>query len=107
MSLNGNEVQNAIFNEIEVQIEIEISTNLWIPLGSHIYSHSKNPWCTSFVMAPVGPSFYITTIRGGSGHGNERAVTGHFQMVRLVRKLGPGCLVCCQTLDNLIRDLIN
>ena len=35
------EVYNARLNEIKVQGKIE--TNLWIPLSSHIYSHSKNP----------------------------------------------------------------
>ena len=32
---------------------------------------------------------------------------GHFQKARLVGKLEHGCLVCCQTPDNLIRDLMN
>ena len=99
------EVQDAIFNDIEVQNEIE--TNLWIPPSSHIYTHSKKPCNTSFVMAPGGPSFYTTMKRGRSGQENERAVIGHFQKVGLVGKLGPGCLVCCQTLDNFIRDLNN
>ena len=49
-------VQNAIFNEIEVQKEEEVRTNLWIPLNSHIYSHSnRKPWHTSFLVAPAGP----------------------------------------------------
>ena len=106
-------------NEIEIKVhtawlyrklkyEVEMSTNLWISLSSHIYIHSKRkPWCTSFVMTPTGLPFYTSMKRGGSEHRNERAAIGHFQKVGLVGKLVPGCLVCCQTLDNLIRDLIN
>ena len=45
--------------------------------------------------------------RGGLGHWNKRAVIGHFQEVVLVGNLAPGCLVHCQTLDSLIKDLIN
>ena len=37
------EVHNVIIDEIEVQKEMEVSTNLWIPPCHHIYSHSKNP----------------------------------------------------------------
>ena len=63
---------------------VEISTNLWIPLSSHIYTHSKRkPWHTSFVMALAGPPFYNTMKRGGSEYRNERAVIGHFQKVGL------------------------
>ena len=87
--------------------KVEISTNLWIPLNSHIYIHSKRkPWHTSFVMAPAGPPFYTSIKRGRSELRNERAVIGHFQKVALVGKLVLECLVCCQTVDNLIRDLI-
>ena len=58
-------------------------------------------------MAPEGSTFHTTMKMGRSGYGNERAVIGHFHKARLVGKLEPGCLVYCQTLDNLIRDLIN
>ena len=59
------------------------------------------------MMAPEGLPFYSTMKRGRSGHWNERAMIGHFQKVGLVGKLVPGCLVHCQTLDNLTGDLIN
>ena len=61
--------------EIELQEEIEVSTNLWIPLES---SHQK-PWCTSFVRAQEGPPFYAAMKRGRLGHGSKRVVIGHFQ----------------------------
>ena len=80
-----------------------------MPLSSHI-SNSQNHrklWHTSLVMAPEGFLFYSSMKRGRSGHWNERAVIGHFQKVRLVGTLAPDCLVCCQTLDSLIRNLIN
>ena len=53
------EGHNASLNEIEVHGKTEISNNLWIPLNSPIYSHSKEPWCTSFVIAPAGPPFIL------------------------------------------------
>ena len=93
---------------MKLKYKVEINTNLWIPLSSHIYTYCKRkPWCTSFVMALEGLPFYSTMKRGGSGYRNERAMIGHFQKVGLVGKLVPGCLVYCQTLDNLIRGLIN
>ena len=63
--------------------------------------------CTSMAMALVGPLFYTTMKWGRSGHRTKRDVIGHFQKVKLVGKLGSGCLVCCQTPDNLIRHLIH
>ena len=74
---------------------------------SDSYLHRSRPWCTSFVMAPKGLPFYTTMKRGGSGHWNERAVIGHFQQVGPGGEVAPGCLLCCQTLDDLIKDLIN
>ena len=52
--------------------KIEISTNLWIPLSSHIYSQRSRSWCTSFVMTPEGSPFYITMKRGRSEHRSEK-----------------------------------
>ena len=76
-----------ILDEIEVQKEIEVSTNLWIPPSCHIYSHSKNPGAHYLcVMGPEGSPFYTTMKRGGSGHGGKRAVIGHFQRARPVGK---------------------
>ena len=87
---------------MKLKYKVEISTNLWIPISSHIYSHSKRePWHTPFMMVPAGPPFYTTTKRGGSEHRNERALIGHFQKAGLVGKPVPGCLVNCQTPDNL------
>ena len=64
-----SKVQNAIFNEIEVKKEKEVSTNLWIPLSSHIYSHSnRKPWHTSFLVALAGP-LYTTTKGADQGIG--------------------------------------
>ena len=68
---------------------------------------TSKPWHTSLVMAPEGPSFYAAKKRDGSGHRIESAVIYHFQKAGLVGKWEHRCLVCCQTLDNLIRDLIN
>ena len=48
-----------MLDEIKVQKEVEVSTNLWIPLSS-LFSQQK-PWHTSFVMALAGPPFYTTT----------------------------------------------
>ena len=87
--------------------KVETSTNLWIPLSSHIYSQRSRPWHKSFMMAPEGLPFYSTMKKGESEHWNERAIIDHVQKVGLVGKLAPGCLVCCQTLDSFIRDLIN
>ena len=92
---------------MKLKYKVEINTNLWIPLSSHIFSHRSRPWCSSFVMASEGPSFYIAMKRGESEPRSERAVIGHFHKVGLVGKLVPGCQVCCQNLDDLIRDLIN
>ena len=37
--------------------KVEVITNLWIPLSSHIYFHRSKPRHTSFVMAPEGLPF--------------------------------------------------
>ena len=37
------EVHNVILDEIKVQNEIEVSTNLWIPLSHHMCSHIQSP----------------------------------------------------------------
>ena len=88
--------------------KVEISTNLWIPLSSHIYIHRQKKTPTHIIFDGTSRSpFYTSTKRGRSENRNKRAVIGHFQKVGLVGKLMPGCLVCCQTLDNLIKDLIN
>ena len=55
--------------KIKLKYNVEISTNMWIPLSSHIYSHRSRPWCTSFVMAPEGLSFYSTMKRVDRGTG--------------------------------------
>ena len=69
-------------------------------------SHSIT-WCTSFLMALEGSPILYCYGKGKIGCGNERAVIGHFQKARMVGKFGYGCMVCCQTLDNLIRDLLS
>ena len=58
-------------------------------------------------MAPEGFPFYSTKKRGGSYKASRWAAIGHFQKVGLVGRLALGCLLHCQTLNNLIRDLIN
>ena len=56
-------------------------------------------------MAVEGPSFLYYYKKGADqGMKSERAVIGHFQKTRLVGMMGYGCLVCSQTVDNLIRD---
>ena len=68
---------------------VEINSNLWIPLNSHINSHNnRKPWHTSFVMAPEGFPFYSTMKRGGSDRANRGAVIGHFQKVELMGEIG-------------------
>ena len=63
---------------MKLKYKVEISTNLWIPQSSHIYSHRSRPWCTSILMAPEGPPFYTSMKRGESENKNERDVVGHF-----------------------------
>ena len=69
-------------------------------------SHSIT-WCTSLLIAPEGSPLLYCYEKGWIMCGDGRAVIGQFQKARLVGKLGCGCLVCCQTLDNLIRDLMS
>ena len=69
-------------------------------------SHSIT-WHTTLLMAPEGSPLLYFYEKGWIRHGNERTVISQFQKARLVGKLGYGCLVCCQTLDNLIRDLMS
>ena len=58
-------------------------------------------------MAPAGPPFMLPQKGVDLGSGRKGDVIGHFQKARLVGKLEHGCLVCYQTPDNLIWDLIN
>ena len=83
--------------------KVKANTNLWILLSCHICLIFNNLAHIIFD-EPEGP-FYTAAKRGRLGHGSERALISHFQKAMLVGWLGYGCLVCCQTLDNLIRDL--
>ena len=98
-------VHNARSDGNQSTSKVKVNTNLWIPPCYHI--------CLMFnTLAHIighgsrKSPFYAATKSGRLGHVCERAVIGHFQKARLVGKLEHGCLVCCQTLDNLIRDLI-
>ena len=39
---------------MKFKYKVEISTNLWIPPGSHICYHSSRPWCTPFILLQKG-----------------------------------------------------
>ena len=94
----------------QMEIEVQAKYRLTLTCGSLRVVTSAScsvPWCTLLVITPEGPPFYAATKMGRLGHGNKRAVIGHFQKARLAGKLKHGCLVCCQTQDNLIRDLIS
>ena len=85
---------------------VKVNTNLWIPLSCHI-GLTFNTLAHIIGDGTRRSPLLCCHKRGGLGHGSERAVIGHFQKERLVGKLKHGCLVCCQILDNLIRDLIS
>ena len=42
---------------MKLKYKLEISTNLWIPLSSHIYFDRSKLWHTPFMMAPKGLPF--------------------------------------------------
>ena len=70
---------------------VEINSNLWIPLSSHISSHNnRKPWCTSFVMGPEGSPFYSIMKRGRSDGASRRAAMGHFSKGRAIGEASAG-----------------
>ena len=64
-------VHNAIFNEIEVQNEMEVSSNLWISLSNDIYSHSKKNLMHIICDATSRSPLYTTMKRDRLGNGKK------------------------------------
>ena len=100
--LQGSSV---ILNEAK-DSKYNMKTNLWTLPNPHICMSTKI-WHPSHKVAPKASPFLYCYEKGQIRHRNERAVIGQFQKARLVGNLGYGCLVCHQTLDNLIRDLMS
>ena len=51
---NLNQSTCCLISKMKLKYKVGISTNLWIPLSSHIYFHRSKPWHTSFMMALQG-----------------------------------------------------
>ena len=98
-------IQVSKLHEIKVQGS-KCYTNLWIPPSHHIYLTFNN---LGHIVVDGTRRFPLLHCyeKGRIRHGNKRAVIGQFQKARLLGKLEYGCLVCCQTCSNLIRDLMS
>ena len=101
--LHETEVQSSMKLKYK---KVNVNTNLWNPPSHHICLTFNN--LVHIVVDGTGrsPLLYCHE-KGWIRHENERAVIGQFQKARLVGKLGYGCLVCHQTLDNIIRELMS
>ena len=86
--------------------EVNANTNLWIPPSHHIWLTFNNLAHINVDGAKRFPLLYCYE-KGQIRCGNEREVIGPFQKARLVGRLEYGCLVCHQTPDNLISDLMS
>ena len=100
------EVHNAGSNGNQSISKVKVNTNLWISPSCHICL-IFNTLAHIIGDHPRRSPLYAAMKRGRLGHRRERAVIVHFQKVRLVGKVEHGYLVYCQTLDNLIMDVIN